>query len=248
MPGQTVSRCGLSVAPIFHFSICGLVETKRMTGTFLLILGSKSFVKDLDNRHGETVIEDNDGTSVSLIRRLKKRRPEAWQRMAELYAPLVFRWCRRAQLQSADADDVVQEVFRTIDRRIEQFEHGSKDQTFRGWLRVITRHKLGDFFRKQKRSEKALGGTDGQLRTEAVAADDATIDEAVNAEFGEIYRRAMEFIRVEFKAASWDAFWRVVVDGCDAANVAEDLGISRNAVYVAKSRILSRLREELGDI
>jgi RNA polymerase sigma-70 factor (ECF subfamily) len=208
-------------------------------------------VKDLDNISTESFVSDPVGsTSLSLVRRLKLKRPDAWQRMAQLYAPLVFHWCRCAKLQPADADDVVQEVFRTVDEKIATFQHGAAQQTFRGWMRAITRNKLGDVIRRRKASAQPVGGTDGQLQALAVPDPEVLHDEATHdeEEFDELYRRAVDFIREEFQPKSWNAFWKVVIDGRSAADVAHELGISTNAVYVAKSRILNRLREELGDV
>jgi len=167
--------------------------------------------------------------------------------MAELYGPVVFHWCRRARLQPADADDVIQEVFRTVAQRIDTFQSDSEQHTFRGWLWTIARHKIGDFLRKQKPGSQGIGGTDAQILLEGAAANDVAVEDSISEEIGGLYQRAMELIQVEFQPASWQAFHQVVIKGRSPADVAADLNLSTNAVYIAKSRVLTRLREELGD-
>ena len=207
------------------------------------------FMKDLGNVPGGKTSEGDSGsTSRSLIRMLKLKQAHAWHRLAVLYGPVVLHWCRRAGLQQADADDVVQEVFRTVAQRVSDFRHESPGDTFRGWLWTITRNKLGDFIRRQRATTQPVGGTDAQLQMAALPDDDATLETVGRDDFGALYRRALDLIRVEFKPATWDSFWRVVVDEQSPADVANELGVSVNAVYVAKSRVLSRLREELGDL
>jgi len=207
------------------------------------------FMKELSNvPGGKTGDGDSSSTSRSLIRMLKLKQAQAWHRLAVLYGPVVLQWCRRAGLQQADADDVVQEVFRTVAQKVSDFRHESAGDTFRGWLWMITRHKLGDFIRRQRATAQPVGGTDGQLQMASLPSDELSLDEVGQGDFSELYRRALDLIRVEFKPKTWDSFWRVVVDEQSPADVANELGVSVNAVYVAKSRVLSRLREELGDL
>ncbi len=92
-----------------------------------------------------------DAVSTGLIRRLKMHDDEAWQRLLDLYVPLVFSWCRRAGLQSEDAADVVQEVFRAVAHAIAGFKYTRTTDTFRGWLRTITKNKINDHFRGHAR-------------------------------------------------------------------------------------------------
>jgi RNA polymerase sigma-70 factor, ECF subfamily len=176
--------------------------------------------------------------------------PAAWERLVSLYSPLVYRWCRQAGLQSADAADVGQEVFRAVARKIVDFRRERLGDTFRGWLRTITRNKVRDRLRQQRVGETGAGGAEaqrqllqlpfeeGQAEGEAADAQEATL----------LYRRAVELLRQEFEERTWQAFWRVAVGDEAPADVAAALGMTVNAVYLAKSRVLRRLREEFADL
>lgn len=174
--------------------------------------------------------------------RLKAQDKAAWSRLANLYGPLVYGWCRRRGLQDDDAADVVQEVFRAVAVNIASFQPGS----FRGWLWTITRSKLMDHFRKDKQRPQAIGGSDAQASLQQIPE---TLDESAS-ESGPrsaLVRRALDMIRPDFEDASWQAFWRVVMEDQAPAEVAKQLGVSANAVYIARSRVLRRLRDELGE-
>ncbi|HKI36877.1 MAG TPA: sigma-70 family RNA polymerase sigma factor [Gemmataceae bacterium] len=183
-------------------------------------------------------------TSLSLVEGVRARDPEAWERLAYLYGPLVYGWCRHRGLQHPDAKDVMQDVFMTVAARIADFHR----ETFRGWLWTITRNKLGDWIRRHGRQPQAVGGTDAQQQLlEMPAAGSESEGDVASAGIGALFRRGLELIRPEFEERTWQAFWRVAMEGQDPGDVAVALGLSRNAVYVAKSRVLRRLREVLGE-
>jgi RNA polymerase sigma-70 factor, ECF subfamily len=186
-------------------------------------------------------------TSLSLLERARARDQAAWSRLVDLYGPLLHRWCLGAGLQPADAADVTQEVFAVVARSIDGFRHDRPGDTFRGWLYSITRNKIRDRLRKAE--TPGIGGTDAQRRLASVPAEDADPEPPADPE-GEraLYMQAIEMIRGEFEPMSWQAFWKVTVDGRSAADVAAELGMSRNAVYLARSRILGRLREEFNGL
>jgi len=170
--------------------------------------------------------------------------------MARIYGPLVYRWSRRLGLQAEDSADVVQEVFRTVAVRVAGFRRERDGDTFRGWLWTITRNKLGDFIRKRRRSDEAEGGSEAQRRLSQVPVREALDPDSLpeSPETSGLCRRVLEFIRTEFQESTWQAFWKVVVEDQEPADVAAEQGMSVNAVYLAKSRVLRRLREELGDV
>jgi RNA polymerase sigma-70 factor (ECF subfamily) len=186
----------------------------------------------------------------SLLGRLKTDSSQAWRRLIRLYGPLVYQWCRHSGLQRADAKDVGQEVFSAVASRIGGFRRSLPGDTFRGWLWTITRSKIADYGRRRQKQPRAVGGSTAQLWMNGLAADDAAgTDQAGEPAIpGSLFQRGLELIRKEFEARTWKAFWRVAVDGCPPAMVAEETGLSVNSVYLAKSRVLRRLREELGDI
>jgi RNA polymerase sigma-70 factor, ECF subfamily len=213
-------------------------------------------------------------TSRSLLRRLREDEPAAWERLTALYAPLVYHWCRRMGLPEQDMPDVFQQVFQSVAQHIEGFQKDRPRDTFRGWLRVITRNKVRDHFRRTARQPQAAGGTDAQIYFSQVTdpfaddADSADLDAALDgagaaeaASFGteagsfrhvEEYRQllhgAMQLIREHVHPQTWQAFWKVVVEGKTPDEAGDELGMRPGAVRVAKSRVLSRLRAELGEL
>jgi RNA polymerase sigma-70 factor (ECF subfamily) len=193
---------------------------------------------------------ERGNTPRTLLARAKENDPTAWGRLVHLYTPLVYHWCGRCGVRRPDADDIVQEVFRAALGSLGGFRRDHPGATFRGWLRGVTRNTLNDHFRRAGREVRAEGGTDAYLRMHGVAARPAEpADEAdPPAELSGLYRRALELVRGEFEDRTWRAFWQAAVDGRRPADVAADLGVTAAAVRQAKSRVLRRLREEIGDL
>jgi RNA polymerase sigma-70 factor (ECF subfamily) len=159
--------------------------------------------------------------------------------------------------------DVFQEVFQAVAGHIAAFRNDRRQDTFRGWLRTITLNKVHDHFRKQKREPRGVGGSEALQRLSRLPAPDLaaeTSDPAGSVASGaepptadetaierQLFQRGLELIRGEFEPRTWQAFWRTAVEGRAAKDVGADLSMSPGAVRVAKSRVLQRLREELGD-
>ncbi len=164
----------------------------------------------------------------------------------------MFHWCRRSGLKREDAADVFQEVFASVAGGIDRFEQNSSRGTFRGWLRTITRNSIHDHFRKAADRPAAAGGTDAQqrlARVPDVLADNAIeSDEEESHETSSLLHRGLELVKGEFEPRTWEAFWRATVEQERTADIATDLGITANNVRQAKSRVLRRLRQELGDL
>ena len=190
-------------------------------------------------------------TSRSLLADAKLADPAAWERLAKLYAPLVAFWCRRWGVADQDIVDVLQDVFSAVASHLQGFRKERAGDTFRGWLLTIARNKTHDYFRRRGDEPCAVGGTEASLRLQQVAdphaetdlsnaGDDAIVDGVLG--------QALEAIRGEFHERTWRAFWGVVVEGRAVADVAADLDMRPGTVRVAKSRVLLRLRNELGDI
>ncbi len=185
---------------------------------------------------------DADSISSSLLTRVRGSDAVAWRRLVDLYSPLIYHWARRAGLDEADAADVVQDVFAAVHGRVGAFDRDREGGTFRGWLRTITRHKVSDCLRKHQRHPTAEGGTDALDRLNQAAVpedDDAAADDAG------VTRRGLDLIRAEFTEKTWAAFHGTALDGRPAAEVARELGMSLGAVYIARTRVFKRLREEL---
>jgi len=186
-------------------------------------------------------------TSRSLLNLARERDGAAWERLIELYTPLVYFWCRRTSLPEQDIPDVVQDVFRAVVGGLASFRKQREGDTFRGWLRTITRSKLSDAFRRRGRTLAAPGGSAMQRRAEEVEALSDDDPEEQTAE-QELFFRGLESIRNQFEPHVWDAFWRVVVEEQSVADVAAALHMRPGTVRVAKCRVLQRLRQQLGDV
>ena len=188
-------------------------------------------------------------TPSSLLDRLRSPGDgPAWERLLALYGPTVEGWCRRAGLSAEDAADVCQEVFRSVVRGITAFRRDRPGDSFRGWLYATTRNRVIDFRRRAGRQPQAAGGTDAHDRLLELPAEEPPDSQAAGTEARAVYERCVRLIRAEFEERTWRAFWAAAVDGRPAAEVAAELGMTPGAVYVAKSRVLKRLREEFGDL
>ena len=187
--------------------------------------------------------------SSSLLARVRACDQAAWERLVNLYSPLVYRWCRQSGLQAADAADVGQQVFLAVARKVGDFRRDRDGDSFRGWLRAIAMNRLFDY-RRALEKNRAEGGDalDGlaQLAAEDSGATDTQSERDVEEAI--LFRRAMDLMRTEFEDKTWQAFWQVLIDGRTPADVAHDLGMTANAVYLARGRVLRRLREEFADL
>jgi RNA polymerase sigma-70 factor (ECF subfamily) len=184
-------------------------------------------------------------TSKSLLTRVSNGSDqEAWRRLTELYQPLIGRWVRPHVAQRADAEDVLQEVLTALVRELPRFDHNQRPGAFRAWLRTITVFRLRRYW--EKRDGRTAAGSPEHREALDQLADPAS---ELSCRWDEehdrhITRTLLTSIRLEFQPATWRAFQRQVQDGCPAADVAEELGLSVNAVLIAKSRVLKRLREK----
>lgn len=188
--------------------------------------------------------------SSSLLVGVRSFRADAWRRLVHIYGPLVYHWCVKAGLSRQDAEDLGQEVFRAVASRIDGFERKKSSDTFGGWLRTITRHKVADHWRKKSRQPNTVDSPELLQNMAKAEQQNSLLDsnESPEEQRDEIrsivYRRALELIQGEFRESSWKAFLGTAVEGRATADVAADLGMSQMAVRKAKSRVLRRLREE----
>lgn len=193
-----------------------------------------------------SVQRSEDSISSSALIRAKSGDEQAFQRITQLYAGLVYHWCRTAGLSPEDAQDVSQQVFLTVHKSLNGFRREKPGDSFRGWLRVITRSRLTDFFRS-KPIELAQGGEQNwTLNIQALESESDVGKPRTEAIL--IYERALKLIAGEFSDRDCQAFQMITIDGASPQDVALKLGMTTNAVYIAKSRILKRLRDEFMEV
>lgn len=189
----------------------------------------------------------SDSTSTTWLDQVRMGEDQAWRSFTNLYAPLIYHWCQRSGLQPSDAADVGQEVFRAVHSAIGGFRRQGSG-SFRGWLRVITRNKIRDLHRDRGKVPGAGGGHDDHLRSIPEDTDSGSDDRPDPEEERILYCRALELVLADFREGTREVFMRVVIDRQDPAAVAADFGLTVNAVYLIKSRVLRRLREEFREL
>jgi RNA polymerase sigma-70 factor (ECF subfamily) len=180
-------------------------------------------------------------TPVSLLDRLRRQPGDAadWARLVSLYTPLLYHWARRTGLRPADAEDLVQDVFTALVRKLPECRYDPQ-RSFHRWLKTVLLNQWRDQIKRRPVPRPA--GDDPRL-TEQSAADglDGWIEQEHRAYLA---RRALELMRRDFQPATWKAVWAVVVEGRPAAEAAAEQGLTANALYVARFRVLARLRQE----
>jgi RNA polymerase sigma-70 factor (ECF subfamily) len=190
-------------------------------------------------------MSDAPATRLSLLVRLRDARDDgAWSQFVELYAPLVYGFARKHGLQDADAADLTQDVLQAVSGGIRRLDYDSKRGTFRGWLFTVVRNKLRDFLAAQKRPGRATGDADAQRQLQELPAR----DEDQSAWWDQEYERrvfdwAAEQVRGVFSESTWRAFWQTAVEGKTGPQAARELRMSVAAVYLAKGRVMVRLKE-----
>ena len=185
-------------------------------------------------------------TSLSLLHRLRgSPDSENWDRLVELYAPLLRAWLRKYEVQASDVDDLVQEVLLAVAKDLPNFDHRGQAGAFRAWLKGILVNRLRNFWRARDRHPPALGDSDIEWRINQLADPASELSQIWNRQHDRyIAQRLLALAEPHFAHSTWQAFYRVAVEGAKADLVAAELGISLNAVFIAKSRVLTRLRHE----
>jgi RNA polymerase sigma-70 factor (ECF subfamily) len=182
-----------------------------------------------------------DTTHPSLLERVRLSDDQkSWARFVDLYTPLIYSWARQLGLQEADSADLVQEVFALLVEKMPAFAY-DRHRSFRAWLRTVTLNKWRDRCRRRAaRPPEVTGQPPPDVPDPAVWPSAGEEEDRQR-----LVARAMELMQSEFAATTWKACWEFVVAGRPAAEVAGELGISENAVHLAKGRVLRRLRREL---
>ncbi len=190
--------------------------------------------------------ESTQSTSASLLVRVQRFEPDSWRRLVDLYGPIVYRWCRRWGVPAADAEDLVQDVFRRVAGGIGKFSE-SPQGGFRGWLWRIARNVTHDFFQRYIPSAKAGGGTDLHLQLQEIPAEQDSSSGLVD-DRSRVLHAALQTVRGDFQPQTWDIFWRSAIGGEETADIAAHYAMTPRAVRQAKHRVLQRLREEFAGL
>lgn len=185
-------------------------------------------------------------TRLTLLQRLPDAADDAaWRDFVDLYGPVIYGFCLRRGCPEPDAADLVQETLTTVARRIHQFDYDPSRGRFRSWLFTIVKNKLID--RNRRLAARPVASVDTPV--DALPDESADPDAQWEAEYRrQLFHLALPALRPLFQAATWEAFRRTALEGADPAEVAGDLGLSVGAVYVAKSRVMARLREKVAQL
>ncbi len=185
-----------------------------------------------------------DLTSLSLLDRLQeKSHHDDWSRFVDIYKPFFERFIRLDAALAAETDDICQEVLAKVTQHVASFRR-QRDGSFRAWLKTLTANEVRLFWRKRRRRHK-IGGGGAQPLVDALSDPNHELSLAWDREYNQyLIGRLLEIVRPEFSATTWRAFALRVLDGKSTADAAVELGLSHNAVVIAKSRVLSRLRQE----
>lgn len=182
-----------------------------------------------------------DHTQRSLLVRVRSGDPAAWEAFATLYRPLMVGWLRGQGIPPGETDDLVQEIFLSVVRSLPQFDHSGRVGAFRAWLRTIACRRAGDYWRAIGRSPPAGVGFDLERLEDPYSELARRWDEEHDRY---VFRCLLDLVGHEFEPATVRAFRRLVLDEAPGAVVARELGVSVGAVYVARSRVLRRIRQE----
>lgn len=198
--------------------------------------------------HPDSVPPALSVTSRTLLERIRTSDSDAWARFVALYCPLVYDACRKYGVQPADADDVTQEVLRSVSSGIHEFRKERPGDSFRGWLYRIVQNKVRDHYRRATKRPAAVGGTDFHQVLEQLPEELSQDSVSTLGGTDPALMRALDLIREDIEERTWTIFWRMTVEEHAAAEIAADLGMTRNAVRQAKHRVLLRLRAEFGEL
>jgi RNA polymerase sigma-70 factor (ECF subfamily) len=184
-------------------------------------------------------------TRRTLLLRAQSGEADAWKDLMDLYRPLIIGWLNRQGVPPADLEDVSQDVLLTVVKRLPSFEHSGNRGAFRTWLRTIVCSRTTDYWRATGAGTPATGGSGATAALQQITDPDSDLNRQWDDEHDRyVLGCLLDLIEQEFEPATLQAFRRLALDGASGAQVAEELGMTVAAVYVAKSRVLSRIRQE----
>ena len=192
-------------------------------------------------------MQETPETRASLLVRMRDPQDgRAWSEFVEIYEPVVYRLARGQGLQDADACDLTQQVLMAVSSRVEHWDPDRSKGSFRGWLNCVARNLIVNLMIKRKRHPPGSADSGVQRMLDekpAPAGEESTLFDVEYRR--QLFRWAAGQVRVEFRETTWDAFWQTCVDGCQIKTTAKQLDMSVGAVYIARSRVLARLRERI---
>ncbi|HEY4760740.1 MAG TPA: sigma-70 family RNA polymerase sigma factor [Thermoguttaceae bacterium] len=192
-------------------------------------------------------MDDTPTTRPSLLVRLRDfQDQQSWEEFHTVYSPLVYRMARSQGFQDADAAELTQEVFIAVASTIERWDPDPQRGSFRGWLFRIARNLMINWLAYQRRHPSGTGNSDIRQLLAEQADQHKEDSEIFDREYKyQTFAWAAEQIRNEFRPATWQAFWLTSVENQPVQEVAEKLGISAGAIYIARSRVMARLRQKI---
>ena len=184
-------------------------------------------------------------TRQSLLLRAQTGETNAWKDLTDLYRPLILGWLNRQDVQARDLEDLSQEVLLSVVRHLPGFEHSGQRGAFRAWLRTIVCRRTADYWRAIDGDTQASGGSGATAALQEIADPDSALNRQWDEEHDRyVFRCLLAMVEAEFEPVTLQAFRRLALDGVSGAEAAQELGLSVAAVYVAKSRVLARIRQE----
>ncbi|CEF49223.1 unnamed protein product [uncultured bacterium] len=216
----------------------------RRSSTRLLKPLTPTVPKQASDPHRHTMMHEVGTTSPWMLDGLRQNSNEpAWEQFVQLYRPWLETKLRSFRLRAVDVDDLIQEVLIVVLKEVRNFQHNQRRGAFRAWLRNILVNRAKELRRKHKRA-RPIGGSDFDRLLEQFEDDSSQASRAWDREHDQfVIGNLLRMIADDFEQTTWDAFRAVVIDGRKAADVAKELGMSQGAVWIAKSRVLQRLRE-----
>jgi RNA polymerase sigma factor (sigma-70 family) len=190
-------------------------------------------------------MSDAPATRLSLLVRLRDARDDgAWSQFVEIYAPLVFGFARKHGLQDADAADLTQDVLQAVSGGIRKLDYDSRRGSFRGWLFTVARNKLRNFLAAQKLPGRCTGNEHAQQLLQELPAREDEQSAWWDQEYERrVFSWAADQVRSAFQESTWQAFWQTAIEGKTGPEVAKNLELSVAAVYLAKGRVMERLKQ-----
>jgi RNA polymerase sigma factor (sigma-70 family) len=195
-------------------------------------------------RGADTSPAGPEETSKSLLYRASEGEPEAWQRLVDLYQPMIQGWLNRFCVQRQEADDLTQDVLAILIRRFKDFSHAGHRGAFRGWLRTVTANRAREFWRAGKLRARVAGGDEFLEMIAQIEDPNSALSREWDAQHdAHLLRKLLAMMEEEFEPATIRVFRLLVIEGASASAVAAEQGMTIAAVYGAKSRVLQRLRQ-----